>query len=258
MLYRICAVLITGFWLAMTGLLVRQHTGEGDAALREVPVGHVVKLLLMHEQPSDLNIFSDKRRLGHLRIHPRKRKEERARVIEFSGSLLAMFPGAEPQRVAWDGELELEKTLATRRFTMGLTLRDSARNAAPPLRTQITITPSAIPAENLLHWSLHRGDRLLDQRSISLDEKGLHTALQELVDPALLEMVQGQTRTMAAPVIKAHLSTMLIHGERIDTYLVTIEQNGQTLLAADVSQLGQILRAKTLIGYTLMPDDLVP
>jgi hypothetical protein len=51
---------------------------------------------------------------------------------------------------------------------------------------------------------------------------------------------------------------MLIHGERIQTYLVSIGQNGQTLLEADISQLGQILRAKTLIGYTLMPDDLVP
>lgn len=258
MLYRICAVLITGFWLAMTGLLVRQHVGEGDAALREVPVGHVVKLLLMHEQPSDLNIFSEKRRLGHLRIHPRKRKDGRARVIEFSGNLLTMLPGAERQRVAWDGEWELDKTPATRRFTMDLTFRDSARSGTPAYRTQITITPSALPAENRLHWSLHHGDRLLDGRSISLDENGLHTALQELVDPALLEMVQGQTRTMSAPVIKAHLSTMLIHGERIDTYLVTIEQNGQTLIEADVSQLGQILRAKTLIGYTLMPDDLVP
>ena len=258
MLHRTCAILITGFWLTMTGLLVRQHVGEGDAALREVPVSNVVKLLLMHEQPSDLNIVSDKRCLGHLRIHPRQHKEERVRVIEFSGNLLAMLPGSERQRVTWDGELELEKSLATRRFSMDLTLRESARSAAPAYHTQITITPSDIPAENLLRWTLHQGDRLLDQRSITLDEKGLHTALQELVDPALLEMVQVQTHARSSPVIKAHLSTMLIHGERIDTYLVTIEQNGQTLLEADVSQLGQILRAKTLIGYTLQPEDLVP
>jgi len=52
----------------MAGLLVRQHVGAGDAALREVPVGHVVKLLLMHEQPSALNIYSDQRRLDPLNI----------------------------------------------------------------------------------------------------------------------------------------------------------------------------------------------
>ena len=66
MLYRTCAALIVVFWLVMAGLLVRQHVGAGDAALREVPVAHVVKLLLSPEQPSVLNSFSDQQRLGHL------------------------------------------------------------------------------------------------------------------------------------------------------------------------------------------------
>ena len=47
--------------------------------------------------------------------------------------------------------------------------------------------------------------------------------------------------------------------EAVNTALAdTIEQSGQTLLEFDVSQLGQILRAKTLIGYSLAPDDVVP
>ena len=258
MLYRTCAAVIVVFWLIMAGLLVRQHVGEGDAALREVPVAHVVKLLLMHEQPSDLNIFSDKRRLGQMRIHPRFLAAERSRVIEFSGNLLTTLPGAERQRILWEGSWELEKTLTTRRFTITLTLRESSGKDATAYRTMVTVTPSANPAENLLRWTLHRGDRLIENRRISLDAAGLDTALRELVDPSMLQMVQGQTRAMTPPVIKAHQSTMLIHGERIDTYLVSIEQNGQTLIEADISQLGQILRAKTLIGYTLMPDDLVP
>ncbi len=258
MLYRICAAFIVVFWLVMTGLLVRQQIGEGGKALREVPVAHVVKLLLMHEQPSDLNIFSEKRRLGHLRIHPRMSKEGNSRVIEFSGNLLTNLPGTERQRMVWEGEWGLEKTLATRHFSVSLTLRDPARGDAAAYRTQITITPSAIPAENVLRFTLHSGPRQLDARTFSLDEKGLQAALQEILDPALLQMVQGQSRTMSPPVIKALQSTMLIHGERLDTYLVSIEQSGQTLLEADVSQLGQVLRAKTLIGYKLMPDDLLP
>ncbi|MCE9610588.1 MAG: hypothetical protein K8R23_10380 [Chthoniobacter sp.] len=254
MLYRTAAALIVVFWLIMAGLLVRQHVGEGDAALREVPVGHVVKLLLMHEQASDLNIYSEKRHLGHLRILPRLPTAERGRRIEFSGNLLTNFPGVERQRMAWDGVWEMEKSLATQRFALDLTLRDSIRKNATAYCTQIVVTP----ADNLLRWTLQSGDRLLERRQITLDAAGLDSALRELVDPSVLQMVQGQTRAMSPPVIKAHQSTMLIHGERIDTYLVTIEQNGQTLLEADVSQLGQILRAKTLIGYTLMPDDLGP
>ena len=44
----------------------------------------------------------------------------------------------------------------------------------------------------------------------------------------------------------------------MQTYLVTVQQNGQVLLEFHVDQLGKILHAKTLIGYTLTPDDVIP
>ena len=251
MLYRALAFLIICFWLTMTGLLIRKEAGPGDSALREVPVGHVVKLLLMHEQPSDLNIYSGKKRVGYMRLHPQMHKGDRSRVIAFVGNLQIMLPGLERQRVAWSGEIELEKTLATRRFTVSLALSDpAARKKTPAYGAQIIIAP----AENLLTWTPLDGQ----PHTYTLDDAGLQTALREMGEPELLAMLQGQTRTMTPPVIRAHLSSMLIRGERIDTYLVTIVQSGQTLLGFDVSQLGQILRAKTLIGYSLAPEDLVP
>ena len=255
MLYRATAIFVTGFWLTMIALLIRKEAGPGDSALREVPVGHVIKLLLMHEQPSDLNIYNGKARVGNLRIHPQMQKGDHARVIGFVGNLQVVLPGLERQRVQWDGQIELEKTLATRRFAMGITFRDPTIRDAPGYRAQITV----VPAENQLTWTLQNGPQLLDlPRTYTLDDAGLQKALRELLDPALIEMLQGQTRTMAPPVIKALQSSMLIHGERIDTYLVSIEQSGQTLLEFDVSQLGQILHAKSLIGYSLAPDDIVP
>ena len=255
MLHRALALLVIGFWLTMIGLLIRKETGPGDSALREVPVGHIVKLLLTHEQPSTLNIYSGKSCVGHLRIHPQMHAGERSRVIAFTGDLQLQLPGLERQRVQWDGELELEKNLATRRFTMGLTFRDPTQRAAPAQRAEITVAP----AENLLTWSLLLGDRLMaGPHTYTLDAAGLQRALREMDDPALLTLLQSQTRSLAPPVVRALQSSMLIHGERLDTYLVTIEQSGQTLLEFDVSQLGQILRAKTLIGYSLAPDDVVP
>ena len=255
MLYRTLAILIIGFWLTMTGLLIRKETGPGDSVLREVPVGHVVKLLLMHEQASELNIYSGKMCVGHLRIHPQMHTGDRARIIEFVGDLQIMMPGLERQRVQWDGEIELEKTLATRRFTMGLTFRDPTLRNAPAYRAQITVAP----AENLLTWTLPGSEQLPDQSHTStLDDAGLQTALGAMLDPAMLTLLQSQTRSMGPPVIRALQSSMLIHGERIDTYLVTVEQSGQTLLEFDVDQLGHILRAKTLIGYSLAPNDIVP
>ena len=254
MLCRALAVLITGFWLTMIGLLIRKEAGPGDSALRAVPVGHVIKLLLMHEQPSDLNIYNGKLPLGHLRIHPQMPTGGRARLIAFVGDLHVMLPGMERQRVTWDGELELEKNLATRRFTMGLTWREPTMRNAPASRIQITV----VPAENRLTWTLLSSDPRGDEPHTStLDDAGLQRALRE-IDPSLQTLFQSQTRSITPPVIRALQSSMLIHGERIDTYLVTIAQSGQTLLEFDVSQLGQILRAKSLIGYSLAPDDLVP
>ena len=77
MFYRTVAIFIVLFWLTMTGLLVHQQVRPGDSALREVPPAHVVKLLFMHHQPSNLNIYSDKLRLGQLVIEPETRSRGR-------------------------------------------------------------------------------------------------------------------------------------------------------------------------------------
>ena len=254
MLYRALTIFVVGFWLTMIGLLIRKEGGPGDSALREVPVGHIVKLLLIHEQTSDLNIYNEKMRLGHLTIHPKMPKGGRARVIEFSGYLQIVFPGFERERISWDGELELEKDLATRRFKIGLTLKDPTAHDPSSTRAEITVAP----AENLLTWALLGGGLLPEPpHTYTLDHDGLEKALHEM-DPAIRQLIESQTKNVSPPVVKAHQSSMIVHGERMDTFLVTIEQSGQTLLEFDVDQLGQILRAKTLIGYSFAPEDLVP
>lgn len=248
MLYRALAVLVVVFWLTMIGLLVRKEAGPAGSALREVPVEHVVKLILVHGEESDLSIYSEKLRLGRLRIRPQMHKGDRSRVVEFLGNLQILIPGMERQRVEWKGDLELEKDLQLRRFTIDLSFRETGARATPAY-AQIIVAP----AENLLTCTW------LDQTlTYTLDDAGRQKALREMLDPALLQMVQGQTKSMTPPVIKALQSSMPYHGQRIDTYLVTIEQSGQTLLSIDVSQLGTILRVKTLLGYSLAPDDLVP
>lgn len=248
MLYRSLAILIVIFWLTMIGLLVRKEVGPAGSALRAVPVEHVVKLLLVHSEESDLSIYREKLRLGRLRIHPHMHKLDRSRVIDFLGHLQIMIPGLERQRVEWKGEIELEKTLKVRRFSMDFAFRE------PGARETLAYAQIIVsPADNLLTWTW------LDQtRTYTLDDAGLQSALREIVDASVLEMFQQQTKGITPPVIKALQSSMTIHGERIDTYLVTIEQSGQTILAIDVSQIGTILRVKTLPGYSLAPDDLVP
>lgn len=246
MLYRSVAILIVLFWLTMTGLLVRKETRTADPMLREIPADHVAKLLFLHEQRSELNIISDKLRLGRLDIQPRARNDQGSRVLEFAGHLQIHVPGGTRQRVLWDGELELEKSLATRRFRLRVKMHDPAE-----FEGEVVI----VPAANRAHYELRGNSGTIEQQDFPLDEAGLRSVLQFLgVDPLLLPT--SAIRGGASPEVRALQSSMDIRGERIDTYLVTVGYQGQTLLEVHISQLGRVLHAKTFLGYTLTPDDI--
>ncbi len=247
MLYRATAALVVLFWLTMTALLLRNEIRPGDSALREVPVGHVIKLIFHHQQESDLKISNDKLRLGQLRIMPRTDKSAGRRFLAFTGNLHFPIPGAKSQRVAWDGELELDKALVTRRLRFGLKVHYPTE-----LRSEIVV----LPAENVAHYELRSPTGILERQSYTLDEDGARQVLQQFgLDPDLLP---AQMRRATPPVIKAQQSSLYIHGEDLDTYLITIELNGQTWLECHVDQLGHIIRATTLLGYTFAPDDVGP
>lgn len=247
MLYRLVAILVVGFWLTMTALLLRNEVQPSGSSLREVPVEHVVKLILHHEQSSDLNIISDRMRLGRFRLQPHNVKEQGLRIIAFDGNLQFRVPGGPRQRVAWKGELEMNKDLETQRFRLGMTLFDPME-----IRTEILI----LPLENVARYE-SRTPSGVEHQEFSLDEQGARELFLHFgFDPKMLGT--AQLPRVAPPIIQARQSSMKIHGERIDTYLVTIESNGQTWLECHVSQLGQVLQAKTLLGYTLAPDDIIP
>ena len=247
-MYRATAILIVIFWLTMTALLLRNEVKPADSALREVPAGHVVKLLLHHQQPSDLNIVSNKMRLGHLRIVPQPRKEGGLRTISFLGNLLFLIPGVDRQRVAWSGEVDMDKELAIHRFRLAVTVHEPEK-----VTSEIVIRP----AEKIAHYELSTASGVLERQDYTLDEDGAREVMQQLgIDPALLPLKTAVGG--APPVIKAQQSSLQVHGERMDTYLVTVEMNGQTWIECHVDQLGHVVRATTLLGYSLIADDMAP
>jgi hypothetical protein len=98
---------------------------------------------------------------------------------------------------------------------------------------------------------------LLKRGEYALDEKGARDWLREQgIDPSFIMNLQSVHST--PPVVKALQSSLELHGENIETWLVSVEQGGQTMLEAHVSQLGQILRVRTFIGYSAAPEDLTP
>jgi hypothetical protein len=248
MLYRSLAVLIVLFWLTMTTLLLRRELGPGDTSLREVPVAHVVRMMLAHEQASDLQIYNEKLNVGRLQIHPQIRQEDGQRRVELAGALLLAVPGMSRQRVAWTGALDLDKHLDAQRLKVAVNFRDPAAYSVELLME---------PADHRLTVESRAGSQLIKRSQYSLDEKGANDWLRDQgIDPGLLLSLHNPR---SAPlVVKALQSSLEVRGEKIETYLISAEQGEQTLFEAHVSQLGQVLRVRTFLGYSAAPEDLAP
>jgi len=248
MLYRFFAATVVIFWITMTALLLRKELGPPDSALRAVPVAHVSRLLLQREQSSDLQLYLDKAPVGHLRIQPHVRREDGQRQISSAGWVQLALPGSVRQRVAWTSEVDLDAALQPQRARATVNLREPA-GFMVDLRVDV-------PARQL-SYETQVGSQRLRQGQYSLDEKGARQWLHDQgLDPSLVGSLQGAG--LVEMELRAQQSSLTIRGEKIETYLVTAEQSGQTLFEAHVSQLGQILRVRTMLGYSAAPEDLAP
>ena len=248
-LSRLVTTTIVLFWVVMTVLLVRSELWPDRSSLRTVPVEKVLKLMWFHHEPSELVVWSESRPVGHLRLHPKIRESDGARLLEYSGNVQVRLPGSPRQRISWDGVAEFDAALTMRSMLIGLDMRDITLD-----RAEITIVPS----ENRAFFKLKDvSERVLNASDYSLDERGLKKLLAQVdLDPALYDTFRSSTP--AKPTITAQESSILIHHERMKTYLIEMRQGGQTLLEAHVNELGRIVRVKTLVGYSLAPDDLTP
>jgi hypothetical protein len=245
-LVRFLSAAIVFFWITMTVLLVRSELWPGQSRLRSIPVEHVAKLFWLHESQSDLTIWSENSRVGNLHLQPKIRKEDGARILEFSGNLQWRLPGSPRQRVSWGGTAIFDDQLSLSSLQIGVPVGD-----APLTRAQVTVTPS----ENLARYQLFNGNTELEHEDYALDETGLKKVLKQLdLDPALYESVRGSA---TVPVVSARQSSLMIRQGRIDTFLVSVKQGGQTLLEAYVNQLGVVAKVKTLVGYSMAPEEFL-
>ena len=248
MIARFASLLIVLFWLTMTALLIRNEVTPERSGVRTVPVSHVMKLLYLHEQPSDLFIYNEAMRIGNLRLHPTIRPEDNVRLLEFNGNLHLRFPGVK-QRFSWDGSLEMNAEFAMDRFSFGITVHEPSE-----MRGELQITSRDKTAQ----FTLLSHGHVVEEEQFTLDREGLERVITKLNgDPTLLTTLHGQT-TGLSPKITAQQSSLKIQGEEIETYLIVIQQSGQTLLECHFDQLGKVLRARTAIGYTLAPPGVSP
>lgn len=233
----------------MIGLLVRSEVWPDHSSLRIVPTEKVEKLMWFHHEPSDLVIWNEGQRVGHMRLHPKPGERDDLRLLEFSGNIRIRLPGSARDRISWDGVATFEPDMTLKSVLLGLGLREVSTD-----REEIFFS---LVEKKVSIRLLDVSGRDLNHAEYTLDEAGLKKILAEVdLDPAVYDTFRP--RASALPRITAQESSLMIHHERTKTFLVEIRQGGQTLVEAHVSELGQLLRVKTLIGYTLVPDDLMP
>jgi hypothetical protein len=248
-LYRCAAALIVVFWLAMTALLIRSEVAPAQSRMRELPPSHVLKLLFLHEQVSELSIQYQKTPVGRLRVHPQVRREDGTRTIDFVGNAQISLPGLSRERLSWEGTVEMTRQLVMQEVRLGLNVRGTERYG-------LEVTHD-VPAGRG-HYEAKVDDVTFAARDYSLDPAGREALLRDAnVPPHVVAMLQAAIQSAGAQeplVIAARQSTFELQGEPIDTVLVTFREGAQTLLDLHISQLGQVLRADSLLGYSFVAE----
>jgi hypothetical protein len=257
MIYRTVAALIVVFWLLMTTLLIRNEVNPEDSRVREVPLSHVLKIIYLHQEESHLRIYAGGTPIGHLSFKPKVDKETGQRTAEFTGTVQLQMP--EKRRISWDGVLRMSPDYELLRTNWGVALTDPGF-----LRLEV----EAVSGEPKAHVTLRtkdsvtNKDRIIQQMDVATNEAGITDLAHQFGAGAefiaILQQAKTQAQADSKPIIRSRQSSIRYRGERTETYLVSIEQNGQTLVQCHFSQLGHVLQAKTLLGYTMQPDDLLP
>lgn len=252
MLYRLASAAIVLFWVVMTLLLVRNEVAPEASRVREIPLAYVLKLVFMHEQPSDLVIYNGPTPVGSVRLQPRLDRKSDERGIDFSGDLRLPITAEQKARFNWVGQLEMSRAYAVTRSKWNLSMIEPQR-----MRMELEIPEKATSAR----FAVRTGEGLvITQGELPLGQGGAG-ALTTLVSQSGLGFDLGSllpSESQAPVTLRARQSSLKYHGERTETYLLTLEQNGQALIEAHLSQLGQVLMAKTIIGYTFRPENFTP
>lgn len=248
MMVRFAAVLIVLFWMTMTALLIRNEVSPELSGVRVVPMSNVLKLLYQREQPSDLIIYDDAMRVGNLRLHPTNRLEDKARLLEFTGTIHLRLPGPR-RRLSWNGLFEMDSLFTMDRFSLEVTVHEPS---------DLTGKLEVVTREKRAHFTLLVNGSEQEHEEFTLDEAGVAKVIAKLGgDPEILKTVRGQTAGFR-PEITARRSSLKILNEETETFLIVVQQSGQTLLECHLDQVGKVIRARTAIGYTLAPSGVTP
>jgi hypothetical protein len=241
--YRIFTGTIVLFWCVMTFLLIRLVVSPESSGFLEVPVSHVVRMLFVGGQTSELSIFENGRPVGSFSLRPDPTPKGPGRTLQFSGNLAVALPFMARQRFVWQGSADMDHSLRLDALRSLFGVRDSPN----------TVLLEVLPMQHVMRYQI-KGDNGTWKQSFPLDTAGEKTALKALGMDA--NAFEGIRRGLGTPVVTARRSFLNVRHEKIEAYLVSMRQGDSPLADIYVSQLGQILFVHTSFGYTLGSEDI--
>lgn len=244
-------MVIVGFWIVMTTLLIQLERRPDESGLLTLPSSHVFKTMFMHQQISELIVTQAGKAVGTLMLHPKSDPGTNERSLVFSGGVSFQPPGApKKQRLSWDGEVVMDPSYKMTRMNLSASLQDS------PYHVRLSIDPSKETAA----YEVLAGNRAFKHSTIPLSEEGVASLLRDElgIDPAMMSgMMQSLPVSLGSPHLYAKQTELKIRkGENVVAYLLTVKSGETTFAEIYVSQLGQVLTAKTFLGYDFATEGL--
>ena len=161
-------------------------------------------------------------------------------MMDFSGRL-SVTPA---QRVNFMGTVDLDETLRMRDFHMDLSTLD------PPYRVRV----SGDAALKSLSYEVRLENLPVAKQTLPMNAASIGTALAQNLgmDPRALPIAPS---SIAAPAITARETELMLGGMQQEVYQVTVTENTAAVIDFYVTELGQIILAKTGFGYTLSSEE---
>jgi hypothetical protein len=237
MLYRSATVAIIAFWLVMMTLLVRLETHPEATDILDVPVSYVMRIMFRHGQQSFLSVSDGTKAIGSVALRPLTTGPG-GRTLDFSGSL------AVPQRFNFSGSVEMDASLRVRNFRLDAAVRNP--------RYALKAEGDAI--SHRLTYEVRADGQLRVSQSVPMSDAALSAALAQNLgmDPRALPISPAG---ISSPAITAREAEIVLRGEPLEVYQVTVTEGSVPLMTFYVTQLGQIIQAKTSFGYSLTAED---
>jgi hypothetical protein len=212
----------------------------------DVPVPYVLRVLFKHEQKSFLTVRDEAQKdIGTFSLHP-SITGTNERSLDCSGTFWIQSPMAQQrQRFNFSAALAMDAALRVRTFHLDVNLPEQ----------HVHITVDGDVARNLLSYQMHQGSQLTSAQTLPMDPAALGPALAQDLGVETNAMSFANIGNIERPSVTARETQITLHGEQLDVYQISVLEGTMRFADIYVTQLGQIVLAKTGFGYSLSAED---